>query len=106
MSPMKIVGFLYHLPSLLRLSVRLLRDSRVPTRLKVYCALAIGYFLLPFDFIPDMLLPLFGVGVADDMTFILLAFHKLIKDSPAHVVDEHVRAIGRTARRPAEDTGV
>ncbi|MDX9971368.1 MAG: DUF1232 domain-containing protein [FCB group bacterium] len=103
LSPKTVFNFFYHLPNLLRLSARLLRDPRVPRRLKIYCGLAVGYLLMPFDVVPDLLLPLFGIGVADDVTFIFLAFHKLIKDSPSEVVEEHVRAIGRDPRPATTD---
>jgi uncharacterized membrane protein YkvA (DUF1232 family) len=102
LSPGKVLSYLFHLPSLLRLIARLLRDHRVPARLKLYCGLAVAYFLMPFDFVPDFLLPLFGLGMVDDLSLLVLAFAKLVKDAPQDVVDEHVREISGPQRAPAE----
>lgn len=94
----KAMAFVTGLPGFLRLVVRLLKDGRVPSRLKIYCLLAVAYFVSPLDFIPDLLGPLFGIGFADDLTFLTLAFTKLVKDSPQHVVDEHLEALGHRTR--------
>lgn len=103
LTPTKALSFVYHLPSMLRLIARLLRDQRVPSRLKIYCGLAVLYLLSPIDVLPDLLLPVFGLGVVDDISLIFLAFNKLIKDTPQHIVDEHVQAIGRTSSPPLHD---
>ena len=50
----------------------LMEDGKVPLRHKAYIVGALGYFILPFDFIPESLLPL--LGFADDiavMSFVL-----------------------------------
>lgn len=93
LSPTKVLSFIYHLPSMMRLVARLLRDGRVPVKLKVYCGLAVAYFLMPFDFIPDFLVPVFGLGMVDDISLLVLAFTKLVKDAPQEVVDEHVHSM-------------
>ncbi len=97
MSPKVLMSFLLHLPSTLRLVARLLKDARVPARLKLYCGLAAAYLIFPLDIVPDLLAPVFGLGFVDDITLVVLAFTKLIKDAPVHVVDEHVKAIGGKA---------
>lgn len=56
----------------------LLQDENVPFKHKTYILGALGYFIFPFDLIPDGLLPI--IGFADDiavMSFVL----NLIKDS-------------------------
>ena len=47
-----------------------LLDGDVPLKDKAIVVGALGYFILPFDFIPDMLGPL---GFSDDMGALLLA---------------------------------
>lgn len=45
-------------------------DGDVPFKDKIIVAGALGYFILPFDFVPDMLGPL---GYTDDMTALIFA---------------------------------
>ena len=47
-----------------------LLDGDVPLKDKAIVVGALGYFILPFDFIPDMLGPL---GFSDDMGALILA---------------------------------
>lgn len=56
----------------------LLESDTVPMKHKAYIIGALGYFILPFDLIPESLLPM--IGFADDiavMSFVL----KLVDDS-------------------------
>ncbi|MCC8142792.1 MAG: DUF1232 domain-containing protein [Tannerellaceae bacterium] len=56
----------------------LLQDEKVPVHHKAYTVGALGYFIMPFDLIPDHLLPV--IGFADDVA--LMAFVlKLVEDS-------------------------
>ncbi len=56
----------------------LLQDEKVPVHHKAYIVGALGYFIMPFDLIPDHLLPV--IGFADDVA--LMAFVlKLVEDS-------------------------
>jgi uncharacterized membrane protein YkvA (DUF1232 family) len=82
---------LLHLPNLLRLYWRLLRDRRVPIWPKAFLAGAFGYVILPFDLLPDVI-PL--VGRLDDLTVVLLAARWFMQWCPPEIVREHVRAIG------------
>ena len=55
-----------------------IRDRKVPLQHKAYIIGALGYFILPFDLIPESVLPI--IGFTDDvavMTFVL----KMVKDS-------------------------
>ncbi|MDR3261166.1 MAG: DUF1232 domain-containing protein [Tannerella sp.] len=47
----------------------ILRDGDVSIREKAYIIGALGYFILPMDFIPDMIA---GLGYTDDIAVILL----------------------------------
>ena len=71
----------------------MLQDEKVPLQHKAYIIGALGYFILPFDLIPESVLPI--IGFTDDvavMTFVLIsaagdskakAFEalKMVKDS-------------------------
>jgi uncharacterized membrane protein YkvA (DUF1232 family) len=87
---------LVHLPNLLRLYWRLLRDARVPLWPKAMLVAALVYVVLPFDIVPDAL-PL--LGQVDDVVILVAAARWFIRWCPADVVREHVRTID--ARRAA-----
>jgi uncharacterized membrane protein YkvA (DUF1232 family) len=85
---------LVELPRLVRLYWRLFRDSRVPLWPKALLVGALGYVVLPFDFIPDFL-PI--IGEVDDLVIVVLAAHWFMQACPPDVVAEHARALdGRT----------
>ncbi len=69
-----------------RLIWRLNFDKRVPLVLRTLVPLAILYFLLPIDLIPDTLGYL---GKFDDFIILAMAVLLLTKLAPRHVVDEH-----------------
>lgn len=52
-------------------------DGDVPFKDKVIVAGALGYFILPFDFVPDMLGPL---GYTDDMAALVYALKSIWKN--------------------------
>ena len=59
------------------------QKPEVPKKVKATIYGALGYFILPFDVIPDMI---FGVGYGDDATALLVAL------GIAHMyIDEEVR---------------
>ena len=86
--------FLIHLPNLVRLYWRLVRDARVSIWPKALLVGAVAYVALPFDLIPDAL-PL--VGEIDDLVILAAAAHWFIRWCPPDVVREHVAAIGGRA---------
>ncbi|MQG00785.1 MAG: DUF1232 domain-containing protein [SAR202 cluster bacterium] len=55
---------------LMTLFFRLMLDRRVPWKLKLLPLLAIGYAILPWDFLPD-LIPI--VGWIDDIAILIVA---------------------------------
>jgi uncharacterized membrane protein YkvA (DUF1232 family) len=93
----------------LRLSWRLFRDPRVPTRLKaVPLVVAVLYVLSPIDAVPDFLL---GIGQVDDVGMVGLAVLLLTllpRFAPRDVVAAHRAAMGGypSAARPAADREV
>lgn len=56
----------------------LLQDDNVSLQHKAYIVGALGYFILPFDFIPESVLPI--IGFTDDVAVMTFAL-KLVKDS-------------------------
>lgn len=74
------------IPNLLRLLYRLISDPRVPRRAKVLLGLAVGYVVIPIDFIPDAL-PV--AGAVDDLFIVAMAIGKLIERAGEDVVLEH-----------------
>jgi uncharacterized membrane protein YkvA (DUF1232 family) len=74
-------------------------DKRVPFFLRTLVPLAILYFLLPIDLIPDTLGYL---GRFDDIIILAMAALLLTKLAPRHVVDEH-SGNRKKDDRPKED---
>jgi uncharacterized membrane protein YkvA (DUF1232 family) len=74
------------LPNFLRLIGGLLADPRVSTTDKLLVAGAIGYVLLPMDFVPDFI-PF--IGEVDDVFLLVLALQRLIGNTSRAVVLEH-----------------
>jgi uncharacterized membrane protein YkvA (DUF1232 family) len=67
-----------------------LRDNRTPFLGKVFLGLAIGYFFLPFDLIPDFIPVL---GHVDDVIIIPTLIFIALKLIPKSLVEEHRKNI-------------
>ena len=93
-SPLHILKLVRHLPRFAKLFWRLFRDRRVPLRAKAVLVGAVVYLLLPLDLLPDIL-PF--VGVADDITILLLAGRGFLSLCPPDVVQEQVQALSAEA---------
>jgi uncharacterized membrane protein YkvA (DUF1232 family) len=78
------------LVSHLRLSVRLVREPRVPLLVKSVPVLMLLYIVLPFDLLPDFI-PL--LGEVDDLGVFLVALGVFVKLCPADAVEFHRRAL-------------
>jgi uncharacterized membrane protein YkvA (DUF1232 family) len=78
-------------PLWIKLIFRLLKDKRVPFRLKFIPLIAFLYVISPIDFIPDLLVPIFGY--VDDVAVLFLAFKIFVRLSPRDVVAEHMDSI-------------
>ena len=69
-----------------RLTLRLLRDSRVPLLAKVVFYATAVYMLSPFDFVPDWIPVL---GQADDLVAIMAGLNIFFRICPSWLVEEH-----------------
>lgn len=74
------------LPSVVKLMVALIRDPRVPRRIKLLLAGSVAYAFLPGDLLPDWV-P--GIGIADDLLVIVLALDALFNHVDEEVIAEH-----------------
>jgi uncharacterized membrane protein YkvA (DUF1232 family) len=73
-------------------------DRRTPRRVQAVLLGALAYFVLPFDFVPDML-PL--IGFTDDAAVLATA----IKVVAAHITPEHRDAARRLLARAGHPSG-
>ena len=83
------------LVSHVRVTLRLLREPRVPLLLKLIPVLAAGYVISPLDFVPDVL-PI--LGQLDDIGIIFVALEAFLRICPADVVDYHRAAVAEGRR--------
>jgi len=88
-----LVSFLFHLPNFARLYWSLFWDKRAPVLPKIALALAIIYFVSPFDLLPDFAIP--GLGYIDDLAILALALRYFIKAMPKDLVAAKVDAIDK-----------
>jgi uncharacterized membrane protein YkvA (DUF1232 family) len=65
-------------------------DKRVPKTSKILLALAVGYFLLPIDLIPDFI-PV--IGHLDDLIIVPTLIFIAIKLIPREVFDENYNQV-------------
>ena len=87
----RMKNLLMFLPNMVVLCARLMVDSRVPRTERALFAAALIYWIIPFDFIPDMI-PF--VGQIDDLFLISLTLLRLIDRTDDTIVREHWRGGG------------
>ena len=90
----------------IRLSWALFWDARVPVTTKLIPLLGIAYMLSPLDLVPEMIFLL--LGLADDVSLVLLALALFNSFAPREVSDEHLERIryGSRYRYVRDDEGV
>jgi uncharacterized membrane protein YkvA (DUF1232 family) len=71
---------------------RVLRDERTPLPAKLFLTLAIGYFCMPFDLIPDFI-PV--IGHLDDAIVIPALVFAGLRLVPREIVSEHRKRVIR-----------
>jgi uncharacterized membrane protein YkvA (DUF1232 family) len=69
---------------------RVLRDERTPVVAKLFLGLAIGYFFMPFDLIPDFI-PV--IGHLDDAVIIPALIFVALRFIPREIVAEHRKQV-------------
>src|SRR5687767_3277605 len=87
----RMANLLLFIPNMLVLCGRLMVDARVPAKERLLVAGAIVYFIVPLDFLPDML-PF--VGQIDDAYLISMSLLRLMTVTDPRVVREHWRGGG------------
>jgi uncharacterized membrane protein YkvA (DUF1232 family) len=85
-----VIQLVRHLPRLIKLFGRLVKDPRVALTPKLILAAAFLYLILPLDFLPDFI-P--GIGQLDDMLVIVIAARFFLKLCPREVIREHVQSL-------------
>jgi uncharacterized membrane protein YkvA (DUF1232 family) len=78
----------------LRLYQNILADPRTPRVTKILLGAAIAYTLSPIDLIPDFIPVL---GHLDDLVIVPLLIYCALRTIPRELVQEHRRAICRSA---------
>jgi len=82
---------LLHLPKLIRLVLRLLKDKRVPLSGKIAFCFGLAYLIWPLDLIPALLQPV--LGSFDDAAVLLITLRILLHQTPPDVLQEHLLAL-------------
>ncbi len=72
-------------------------DPTTPRAAKAVLMAALAYFILPADFVPDLLA---GIGFTDDATVLMLAIQALAP----HIKDDHVEEARRFLRGAGQPT--
>jgi len=80
-----------HLPNVVRLYWRLLRDPRVSWVAKLVLVAGVAYVIIPADLLPE--LPFVIPGYLDDAVVLALAAKAFVRLCPPNVVREHVLLI-------------
>jgi len=81
-----IGAYIFLLPDMFMLVVRLLKDGRVPTKSKAVLGIVLAYLVLPFDIVPDFI-P--GFGILDDFIIVVYALNRILGETPQEIVVEH-----------------
>lgn len=78
--------YLFLIPDLLALVLRLLKDKRVPIKTKVSVSASIAYIVCPTDMIPSNI-PF--IGKIDDLAVLFFALNRISKEVPLNVLLEN-----------------
>jgi uncharacterized membrane protein YkvA (DUF1232 family) len=96
--PNKIQAIL-RLPTLLRLSIVLFRDNRVPLWLRGSVLGILALIFSPLDIVGDI--PV--VGQFWDFTLSVVVLEAFIQMAPSDVVNEHIKALGLEKKIPLRE---
>ena len=90
LSPMARLQIVMRAPSVLKLSLALFKDPRVPASSKVLLGGAVVLILSPID-LPNWV-PM--LGQAADIFFLINVLDKFITTAPRAIVQEHIARLG------------
>ncbi|ANB61032.1 YkvA family protein [Anoxybacteroides amylolyticum] len=77
---MRRIRLFFKIRSFIPFVISFFCSREVAFRKKIaYLLLFIGYFLIPFDVIPDWLA---GIGILDDLAVLMLILQRMIKTAP------------------------
>lgn len=82
----KYSDYIFVLPDIAALIVRLLKDKRVSMKTKVIVSTSVAYITVPIDIIPDKI-PF--VGKIDDIAIGIFALNIIMKDVPFNIILEN-----------------
>lgn len=85
----KVKDYLLLVPNLFLLLYNLLLDKRVPVENKAVLTMALAYFLLPLDFLPEIVLG--PLGYLDDLVVGVLALDRILNYTSPEIVKENWR---------------
>jgi uncharacterized membrane protein YkvA (DUF1232 family) len=84
---LKRIRLIFKIKKFFPFLIEFFTSATVPLKKKVTSlGLIIGYFLLPFDLIPDFFTL---IGVVDDVGVLLIVFQHILKMAPAELKDKH-----------------
>lgn len=70
-------------------------DPKTPTRVRAILLAALAYFVMPFDFIPDILI---GIGFTDDVAVLMAALTAV----RTHITPAHYAAAQESLRQETQ----
>ncbi len=81
-----IMEYLFLLPDLFILILRLIVEKRIPLRFRIFIGSIIGYLLLPIDIIPDFI-PF--IGYIDDLLIVVFGLNTILNDVDPSVLEQN-----------------
>ena len=81
----------------LALAVALVREQRIPLRVRLLIPAVLLYLVLPLDIIPDFI-PV--IGALDDILVVLIALRLLLRSIPETLLEEHIGRLEQPESEP------
>ncbi|MCF6093294.1 DUF1232 domain-containing protein [Microaerobacter geothermalis] len=83
----KRLSFIFQIRKSIPFIISFFKSNDVPIMKKLlFISLGIGYFLFPFDLVPDFLIPL---GIFDDVTLLAFILNQMVKHAPPSLKKEY-----------------
>lgn len=82
----KISDYIFVVPDIVALICRMLKDSRVPIKIKLVVSASLAYVIFPTDLIPDKI-PF--IGKIDEIAVVFFALNRIATDVPTKVILEN-----------------